>query len=293
LATAHALGIGVYRQGGLLQHPDEPSLWQDIGYNAIRGRLRPGQSVTLERRPDSSPEYFDRLLRADDAVLVRQFAGEHDQDTWIAEQIEQNISVDELEYDDILIVLPDTYRAKSRGPRLMRELRRREINCHLVGVNSSVDEIFRPGSVAIAHIYRAKGNEAPMVYVVDAQYAAHNFNAVTRRNTLFTAITRSRAWVRIAGYGDGMRAIAEECQTVIDRGFRLEFTIPTDEQLRTLRHLHRDRSAEDEESVRKAAEGLSAFLDAFDRGDIDIEDLPPSLRDRATRLQKEGNGDNG
>jgi superfamily I DNA and RNA helicase len=293
LATAHALGIGVYRQGGLLQHPDEPSLWQDIGYNAIHGRLRPGQSVTLERRPDSSPEYFDRLLRADDAVLVRQFDGERDQDSWIAEQIEQNISVDELEYDDILVVLPDTYRAKSRGPRLMRELRRRDVNCHLVGVNSSVDEVFRPGSVAIAHIFRAKGNEAPMVYVVDAQYAAHNFNAVTRRNTLFTAITRSRAWVRIAGYGDGMRAIAEECQTVIDRGFRLEFTIPTDEQLRTLRHLHRDRSAEDEESVRKAAEGLSAFLDAFDRGDIDIEDLPPALRDRATRLQKEGNGDNG
>ena len=30
LATAHALGVGVYRAEGLLQHPDEPTLWRDM-----------------------------------------------------------------------------------------------------------------------------------------------------------------------------------------------------------------------------------------------------------------------
>lgn len=113
--------------------------------------------------------------------------------------LEKNLSEDELQHDDILVVLPDTYRAKSRAPRLMRELTRRNIPSHLAGVNISADQIFQPDSVAIAHIFRAKGNEAPMVYAIDAQYAAADFNAVTRRNKLFTAITRSRAWVRIQG----------------------------------------------------------------------------------------------
>ncbi len=37
LATAHALGLGVSRDGGLLQHPDEPSLWRDIGDRVVQG----------------------------------------------------------------------------------------------------------------------------------------------------------------------------------------------------------------------------------------------------------------
>ncbi len=291
LATAHALGIGVYRAEGLLQHPDEPKLWQDIGYNVVGGSLTAGRQVVLERRNDSYPEYFKRLVDPNDAVVVRAFPDEQAQDAWVAEQISINLTADELEPDDILIVLPDTYRARSRAPRLIRELRRRDIASHLVGINTSVDEVFQPGSVAIAHIYRAKGNEAPMVYAVDAQYAAGSFNAVTRRNTLFTAITRSRAWVRIAGCGDAMNAIAAEAQTVLNNGFRLRFTIPTDDQLRTMRHIYRDRSAEDEATVRKATEGLKAFLEAIDRGGMDLEDLPPALRTRLATIQTEPPGD--
>jgi len=131
LATGHALGIGVYRPGGLLQHPDEPTLWKDIGYNVLHGHLGFGDRVTLERSRDSAPEYFERLLRPDDAVVIGEFPDELTQDAWVAEQITNNLTADELEPDDILIVLPDTYRAKSRAPRLMRELRRRDIDCHL------------------------------------------------------------------------------------------------------------------------------------------------------------------
>lgn len=288
LATAHALGIGVYREDGLLQHPDQPTLWQDIGYNVVRGRLAEGQRVTLERSRISSPEYFDRLLDATDAVVIQSFSDEKAHDVWVAEQIAHNLQADELEEDDILIVLPDTYRAKSRAPRLINQLRRKGIAAHLAGVNTSVDQVFQPGSVAIAHIHRAKGNEAPMVYAIDAHHAARDFNSVTRRNTLFTAITRSRAWVRITGWGDGMETIRDEVNTVVQRGFKLEFTIPTKEQLKALRHIYRDRSAEDEATVKKATAGLSIFLEAIERGEMDFYDLPPALRTKlVTRLNLE------
>jgi superfamily I DNA and RNA helicase len=283
LATAHALGIGVYRADGLLQHPDEPGLWQSIGYNVVRGNLVPGEHVTLVRSKESYPAYFLERLNPKDAVMIEAFSDEHEQDSWVATQIAINLTTDELEASDILIVLPDSYRAKSRAPRLIRELSRKGIQSHLVGVNSSVDEVFQSGSVAIAHIYRAKGNEAPMVYAIDSQYAANDFNAVTRRNTLFTAITRSRAWVRITGWGDQMDSIRDEANKVVEMDFKLDFTIPTAARLAEIRHINRERTEGEEASMKKAADGLTTFLEAMERGDIDVSDLPPALRTRLIR----------
>lgn len=280
LATAHALGIGVYRDEGLVQHFDDPNLWQEIGYNVLTGRLAPGLAVTLERSESSYPEYFNELLNPEDAVLLKAFKTEAEQDAWVAQQIKVNLTEDELEPDDILIVLPDTYRAKTRATRLISALRNHDVPAHLVGVNTSVDEVFIKDSVAIAHIYRAKGNEAPMVYVVDAHDAGSKFNQVTKRNTLFTGITRSRAWVRITGWAKGMPDVAGEVLKVKSSNYQLRFTIPTSDQIATLRRLNRGRSAEEEESVRKATEGLEAFIDAYDRQEVDLHDLPPALRTR-------------
>ncbi len=292
LATAHSLGIGVYRTGGLLQHPDEPTLWHDVGYNVVHGDLAPGSRVTLERSVDSYPSYFPELMKPDDAVIVRQFSSREQQDEWVASEIERNLTHDEIEHDDILVVLPDSYRAKSRAPHLMRELRRKGIASHLVGVNTSVDKVFQPDSVAIAHIYRAKGNEAPMVYAIDSQHAAGDFNAVTRRNSLFTAITRSRAWVRISGWGDQMSPIKSEVEAIFKTSFQLQFTIPTSDELAELRHLHRDRPADVEESLRMATKGLAAFLDSYERGELDLLDLPPALRTKLIlSLQTESQSD--
>lgn len=280
LSIAHALGLGVYRDGGLLQHPDEPLLWKDIGYNVLQGELAEGSRVQLERSLSSYPSYFSQELEDRDAVVVEQFEDESQQDSWIAAQIMRNLTEDELEHDDILIVLPDSYRAKTRAPRLMRELRSLGIESHLVGVNTSVDEVFQPGSVALAHIYRAKGNEAPMVYAVDAHRAATSFNTVTARNTLFTAITRSRAWVRVTGYGDQMAEVKREIEEVQRREYRLDFTIPTAGELRRLRHVNRERSESDEAAFTRATAGFTAFIDALENDDLQFEDLPPALRTR-------------
>lgn len=287
LSTAHALGLGVYRSGGLVQHPDQPALWKDIGYEVLRGALEWGKFVSLTRSRSSYPSYFEDLIKPTDAVVVEQFDDESSQDEWVADQIFRNINQDEIEHDDILVVLPDTYRAKTRAPRLMRRLRALGVDSHLVGVNTSVDEVFVADSVAIAHIYRAKGNEAPMVYVIDAQRAARETNVVTARNTLFTAVTRSRAWVRVVGYGDQMDTITSEIRDVARNGYHLDFTIPTEGELATLRHIHRERTRDEEAAVLRATEGLATFITEFEAGQIDIDDLPPALRTRLVNLRSD------
>lgn len=292
LATAHAVGFGIYRTGGLVQHFDDPELWAEIGYHVLSGALASGSEVELERSDTSYPSYFPDLLNPDDAVVLQSFTTEIDQDQWVATQIEKNLTNDELEPDDILVVLPDAYTSKRRSARFARVLSERGIPAHLAGVGSSVDELFIDESIAMAHIYRAKGNEAPMVYVLDSQYAVSQVNQITRRNTLFTAITRSRAWVRICGWGDRMPEVAAEVETVRSAGFKLRFVIPTSEELARLRRIHRERSDAEVATLKKATRNAQELLDAFERGEVGVEDLPPAVRTRLLRAVQEDLLDN-
>lgn len=280
LATAHALGFGIYRADGLVQHFDRPALWTDIGYQVRSGRLELGREVSLRRSPDASPPYFKELLSVEDAVALKTFDTEADQDSWVADAITRNLDEDELEVDDILIVLPDAYTSKRRSVKIIRALADREVISHLAGVGSSVDEIFVHDSVAVAHIHRAKGNEAPMVYVLDAQYATRPGNAVARRNTLFTAITRSRAWVRVCAWGPGAEDLALEVSEVERADFELHFTIPSSDELENLRRVH----WEEEDTRSPASFTLAQMVEAIETGEIDIEDLPPKVRTRLALL---------
>ncbi|MBT2596219.1 DEAD/DEAH box helicase [Arthrobacter sp. ISL-72] len=276
LAVAHGLGIGVYRTDGLVQHPDNPRLWSEIGYEVKAGKLELGEHVSLQRSSRNTPEYFRSLLVDRDALSVHHFTAEEQQDRWVAEQIRLNLSDDELEADDILVVLPDAYTAKSRAAAIISNLSRIGIPAHLVGVNSSQDEVFREGSVALTHIHRAKGNEAPMVYVMDVQRTVLGQNQVSRRNTLFTAITRSRAWVRVCGFGPKMAVIEDEIQKIVNADYKLDFRIPSAEALNILRHKEEELPSTD-----SPGEGiLEQFLAALESGSLSLDDIPAEIRAR-------------
>lgn len=296
LTVAHAIGFGIYRNGGLVQHFDNASLWKEVGYRVNSGNLADGNSVALSRDPNSYPRFFVDQLTAADAVVFTSFATDREQLQWVAKNIQQNLEKDEIDADDILVVLPNTYTAKSRSVELVRALNQHGVTAHLVGATSSQDRMFKENSVAITHIYRAKGNEAAMVYVVDAEYAVANRSTsaaglASRRNILFTAITRAKAWVRVTGVGSGMRALCEEYQKVVSHDYQLVFKIPTPEERGLLRQLHRDRSETETAARREAIRSVEGALEAIDRGDIDMDDLPPDVRRRLKNLANEPSGD--
>lgn len=290
LTIAHSIGFGIYRPDGLVQHFDGTQLWSDIGYVVRAGHLSPGESVRLKRAPRSTPSYFSEYLDESDAVVARSFPSVDEQDAWIAESISINLTDDELEPDDILVVLPNVYTSRSRSVSLAKQLGRYGVESHLAGVGSSVDEVFLPGSVAMAHIYRAKGNEAPMVYIADAQYGVAERSQVSRRNAIFTAITRSRAWVRLVGHGELMDALLSEVEAVRSHDYSLEFRVPTDDDLRTMRRIHRDRTNGDAVEER-AARTLDELLELVESGDIDLQDLAPRMRRRLIRLLRTDDDD--
>ena len=283
LALAHGLGLGTARKEGLVQSFDDPSLWLDIGYHAVAGDLKKGEMVTLERRPTSYPSYFPDLLANDDPITSRVFSDPESQARWIANSIKSNLEQDELEHDDILIVLPDAYRAKSEATMIIRALADAQIGAHLAGVTTSQDELFVPESIAIANIYRSKGNEAPMVYVANAQHCVSGRRLATDRNILFTAITRSRGWVRLSGWGPAMTELESEIDTIRRDNYRLSFSVPTDDELETIRSLHRELSARERGRIREVEEGLTSVIKALEQGEVSVDDLPSRLRTAVAR----------
>ncbi len=284
LALAHALGFGIYRAEGPVQHFDDPHQWESIGYQVVDGTLTEGSRVTLTRAPTSYPEYFTDLLSQDDAIVARTFESEREQAEWVAEQIATNITEDELETDDVLVILPDAYTSKSSSRILADALQARKIESHLAGVTSSVDELFSSDSIAVANIYRSKGNEAPMVYVLNAQECQSGHELLRLRNTLFTAITRSRAWIRITGWGSGMQLLQDEITAARERNFALELQIPTTEELQRMRMVHRDRTDDEIARLRQLEQNLRDLLRSAQAGDLDFNSLPADLRTSIARL---------
>lgn len=284
LTLAHGLGFGIYRNAKLVQHFDDPNLWQDIGYEVVGGNLSLGSPVSLRRGKQSYPQFFDRLLKPQDAVVATTFADEVSQAEWVAESIKRNLREDELEHDDILIVLPEALTAKSDASILGEALRRRQIPSHLVGIMTSQDEVFQAGSVAMANIWRSKGNEAPMVYLVNAQACYEGRELILKRNTLFTAITRSRAWVRVCAWGHNSNKLLAEIEAVRAHGFQLDFKIPTEAELEELRRIHRDLSEKERKQIERDEKQLQSSLDKVLSGELPLDMLNPDVRSKIKRL---------
>jgi len=296
LVTAHSLGFGIYRtptkntETGLVQMFDQPALWEEIGYRVREGELRKGSHVVLERTDETSPRFLEEHSGVDDLVRFQKFESEAEQNAWLVKQICRNLTEDELRHDDIIVIHPDPLSARERLSPIRKALFERGIQNHLAGVDTVADVFFKTEtpSVTFTGIFRAKGNEAGMVYVINAQDCdTTGAGLASLRNRLFTAITRSKAWVRIVGHGRGMDKLLDEFVSLKRHDFRLDFTYPTDEILSKLRVVHRDLSAADKARLERKIKGFEQAIDGIVSGELDLDDVASSLEklDAETRAE--------
>lgn len=287
LTIAHALGFGLYRKSGLLsdtgiiQMFDQHQLWYDIGYKVVEGDLKDGERVVLERTKESSPAFLENHSNEDDLFLCKVFSQKREQDEWIANEIINNIRKDELRADDIMVINPNPLSTRDAVGTIRRLLIEAGINSHIAGVDSSPDVFFdtNSDSVTFTGIYRAKGNEAAMVYVINAQECSEAdlsqplANIAVLRNRLFTAITRSKAWVRVVGFGSGMKLLKDEIDKVKNHNYQLEFIYPTAEQRKKMNIVNRDMSQAELDKVNKSRRNLNELISGLATGEIFLEDL--------------------
>ena len=282
LVTAHALGFGVYRtpplrrETGLIQMFDNAHLWTDVGYHVTEGELRDGQPVSLKRNNETSPRFLEDHSHIDDLIQFKLFETEEEQADWLVRSIRQNLEEDELRPDDIMVINPDPVTTRKNVGLSRRGLFEIGVKSHLAGVDTNPDTFFlsEVESITFTGVYRAKGNEAGMVYVINAQdchSSARNLASI--RNRLFTAITRSKAWIRVLGVGSEMEELMREFEVLKEHGFELHFTYPDAEQREQLRIVHRDMSMAERKRLESRQRSLDDLIRDFESGDVHKEDL--------------------
>lgn len=286
LITAHSLGFGIYRdkkeneETQLVQLFEDRTLWQDIGYEVKEGVIEDGKPVSLSRNNETSPSFLEDHSSIDDLIQFRRFNTPREEAEWVVKDIVNNLTQEELTYQDIMIIHPDPKVTKSYVSFIRVMLMNQGINSHIVGVQTTPDDFFQEDSIAITQIYRAKGNEAAVVYVINADVCVSGINLSRKRNILFTALTRSKAWVRVSGLGESMQELVTEYERVRDNKFELNFIYPTEAQREKMRIIHRDKTKSQIAEIKKSNLTLSEIIEKIASGEMQKEDL-----DQAT-LQK-------
>lgn len=296
LATAHALGFGIYRKPqygdiNLVQFFDEPQLWSDVGYEKLSGEFKADSKVDLYRPEHTSPKYLESHSPIEDLISFKNFKSKESQAEWVANDIERTIKQEELDPSDIIVINPIGLTTKSEVAIVRSILFEKNIKSHIAG-DIEADIFFEKESVAFTGINRAKGNEVPMVYVINAQecYSSANlFNQdlIKRRNILFTAITRSKAWVRVLGVGERMERLISEFNQIKMNNFHLKFTYPSDETIKKMNLIHRDLDQKEKDVIRREIDILSEIPKIVSRinlGDAFIEDYPKEIQDILAQL---------
>lgn len=276
LATAHALGFGIYRKRGLVQIFDQDTLWTDVGYVVEDGELASGKQVTLARTADTSPDFLENHSSLDDLIQFKKFDGSSDQTAWLVNAIKEDIREQELRPEDIVVINPNPLSTQREVGPARQQLFSDGVNSELAGVSTSADIFSKAGCVTFTGIFRAKGNEAGMVYIINAQDCASGWDKTASalvRNRLFTAITRSKAWVRIFGIGPNMDLLMQEWETLRANEYKLRFSYPTEEDKKQLRIINRELQGRGRSRRRAVKMQREQLLQAVERGEVDPDQL--------------------
>lgn len=293
LVTGHALGFGIYREKpanattGLVQMFDYPSLWEDVGYEVKSGALEGDSEVVLRRTAKSSPPFLENHSSIDDLVQFKRFDNQSEQNRWVADEIEKNVTQEDLRCEDIIVINSNPLETRDKVGPIRKDLFNRGINSHLAGVDTSPDIFFSSDeeSITFTGIYRAKGNEAGMVYIINSDdFQSSTYNLARARNRLFTAITRAKAWVRVLGVGSQMSRLQEEFNRLKDMNFELRFRYPTEEERKKLEIIHRDMTTEEKKRLTNRKKNLEKLVLEMEQGDISIEDLDDDTLERLRNL---------
>lgn len=239
IVTAHAIGMGLYRKEGLLQLPSSSSVWEAIGY-VTDTPIQEGKEAILYRTIETSPELLK--VDKDEVIKFSCYDNATDMNKALLNMIKEDLDEQQLLPRDIMIIDMDTYDYNRNFMHLKNiqldtnseaayddaleyhdDLEIYKYNFHIAGA-ANPEDFFRNDSIVYSSVRRAKGNETFMVYIVNAQKCVNSLQRRSDRNGLFTAITRSKGWVRVLGYGEDMQTLNDEFKAIKEHDYKLYFS---------------------------------------------------------------------
>ena len=210
---ANAIALGFLRPQGMLVNILDTKEWDSLGYKFTNQSLDNNQ-ITLQYNPTNKINLLQELWQGN-IIKFTQYDSRLQELTALANYIKKNIDQEKLQYSRQLLVI-----ILGRGRELSfleqqtaKFLMRQGINIYLPSsnnynclekkhYNSQPNKFWWDGALTISSMYRAKGQEADIVYLIGLDNIAKNESSIYLRNQLFTALTRTKGWVYISGIGE-------------------------------------------------------------------------------------------
>ena len=258
IVAAHALGLGIYRRNkvgdiAILNMMQDYSIWKAIGYEELSGQLGYGNKVVLGRK-----EVIDK--RPNECVQIDSVEEEQNQYVVASNEIRRLIMEEDVLPEDILVIdmasisFQDNFAIfKDAFGKVIDENPSINSKVHLVNKDNAL-RFKRKGSVPYTTIFRAKGNEANIVFILNAQ--TMSVMQTFSRNRLFTAMTRAKFKVYILGMASpAMTTLINEYEEIREKDFTLDFIYPTDVQLKEMKTIVKSE-AKNADTYEKAYKSL-------------------------------------
>jgi superfamily I DNA and RNA helicase len=226
----------------------------------LRGECREGEFTIIERPAENSPLSISNNQTKEE--LIEGFVAEDmkAEIAWIVAGI-RGFMAEGLRADDIMVISLDDYNARTYFQEIARALMEFEIRT----VNAQSNPFSAPAfllenHVTLSTVYRAKGNEAAVVFALGLDAIYPDRKQKRARNKLFTAFTRAKAWLRVSGMGDGAEHLLQELEIARDKAPRLEFVYPDPRKVELLQRDLSDKASK----LRDLAEATERQLDQLE-----------------------------
>ena len=228
LTAAHAIGMGLLREEGMISGVTTQRDWQDLGYE-VSGRFVPNSLISLHRPLENSPNPIP-IVSSHPTLELKLYKDRQREAEAIAEKIHQDISTHKLSPEKQLLVVVFDRQCELA---IIQAFRNWNIDYYIpsaLNANERFPEwphydpnkFWHAGAVTISRIFRAKGNEAEMVYVMGLDLIASKESSLSHRNQLFVAMTRAKGWVHISGLNNTY-PFYDEFKRVIEAEGRYNF----------------------------------------------------------------------
>ncbi|WP_407543612.1 ATP-binding domain-containing protein (plasmid) [Deinococcus radiomollis] len=235
LLAAHALGMGLLREGGMLAGLTTGADWKSLGY-AVDGKFISGQTVRLTRPPANSPNPLPTFTD-EPLVTFRNYPDRKTELRALAANLKRHVEEDGLHPSrQLLVVIPGLKGAPfGLQGEVFTALRGAGLSVYLPGnrdtnaprqkwPDTDPNGFWREGAITVSPVMQAKGNEADVVYVVGLDHVARNEDHLPMRNQLFVGISRSRGWVHLSGAAMDRSRLQDEIERVLAAKDTLSFT---------------------------------------------------------------------
>ncbi|MDQ8020857.1 MAG: ATP-binding domain-containing protein [Moraxellaceae bacterium] len=273
LVCAHAVGFGIYskRMSQILESVEH---WEDFGYQVTEGNLSPGEQIRITRPQENSPSTISSSSPISEIINVQSFKTATEEVTFVVDRIFSDINSEGVPAEEILVICADDRNSNGYFSLLTKGLTERGIGVNNLQSGSfGLTDFQIDKKVTLATIYKAKGNEAYIVYIVGID-ALFMLPTPRSRNKAFTAMTRAKGWLCITGLGPAANAFAAEIDVAKTNYPDLRFTYPTQPELVCMK---RDLIRVDVEDAEDAIAQLA--------NDMEPDELEYVLRKKLREIQ--------